>query len=251
MCVTRWKAVPGLGWGQTAGRALGHCSELSQHRRARDTGPGECRARREALGAQQHAAPADTLGFARWPRRRKRAQQGRLTRVRAKWGGGRSRTASLGGNSGKSHQQGHRPPRPGPWGSEGQRCWDLESRVGCPGRGPRKERGPCWGPGALCSLAGREPEDQHRAPPSCPPRPEGAPPGPGRSQRQAEHPLLLGSLGGPPGRRPGRGQARGRAPGEAVARSPACGHWTVQTPFCRRLHKWRELELSRVKCLSS
>lgn len=134
VCVTRWKAVPGLGWGQTAGRALGHCSELSQHRRARDTGPGECQARREALGAQQHAAPADSLGFARWPLRRKRAQQGRLTRVQAKWGegGGRSRTASLGGNSGKSHQQGHRPPRPGPWGSEGQRCWDLESRVGLP-----------------------------------------------------------------------------------------------------------------------
>lgn len=243
MCVTRWVAVPGLGWGQTAGRALGHCSELSQHRRARDTGPRECQARREALGAQQHAAPADTLGFARWPRRRKRAQQGRLTRVQAKWGGGRSRTASLGGNSGKSHQ-GHRPPRPGPWGSEGQRCWDLESRVGCPGRGPRKERGPCWGPGALCTLAGREPEDQHRTLPSCPP-----PKVPRRDQVEASGRRNTRSYwapwGGPQDADPAEGRPGAQAPGEAVARSPACGHWTVQTPFCRRLHKWGELERSR------
>lgn len=113
VCVTRWKAVPGLGWGQTAGRALGHCSELSQHRRARDTGPRECRARREALGAQQHAAPADSLGFARWPRRLKRAQQGRLTRVRAKWGGWQE-PHSLPGRE-QREESPTRPPAPTPW----------------------------------------------------------------------------------------------------------------------------------------
>lgn len=155
------------------------------------------------------------------------------------------------GTAGRVTNKATGPHALGPGGARGRGAGTWSRGWGCPGRGPRKERGPCWGPGALCTLAGREPEDQHRAPPSCPPRPEGAPPGPGRSQRQAEHPLLLGSLGGPPGRRPGRGQAGGRAPGEAVARSPACGHWTVQTPFCRRLHKWGELEPSRVKCLSS
>lgn len=210
VCVTRWKAVPGLGWGQTAGRALGQCSELSQHRRARDTGPRECRARREALGAQQHAAPADSLGFARWPRRLKRAQQGRLTRVRAKWGGWQE-PHSLPGRE-QREESPTRPPAPTPW-ALGERGAEV--------LGPGVEGGVALGedPGRSGVRAGvqalsapwlgGEPEDQHRAPPSCPPRPEGAPPGPGRSQRQVEHPLLLGSLGGPPGRRPGRGQAGG------------------------------------------
>lgn len=57
--------------------------------------------------------------------------------------------------------------------------------------------------------------------------------------------------GGPQDADPAEGRPGAQAPGEAVARSPACGHRTVQTPFCRRLHKWGELEPSRGKCLSS
>lgn len=51
--------------------------------------------------------------------------------------------------------------------------------------------------------------------------------------------------GGPQDADLAEGRPGAQAPGEAVARSPACGHRTVQTPFCRRLHKWGELERSR------
>lgn len=89
VCVTRRTAVPGLRWGQTAARGFGHFSELSQHSRPRETGPGSVglSARLWALSSAWHLL---TLPYERDDRGGVRgAKQGRLTRVRAKWGDGR------------------------------------------------------------------------------------------------------------------------------------------------------------------